>query len=890
MFLRPNTVAAWLVPAALALLTPNSPASTAPDLRLVTGSVRTPDPGGQTMGRARIVRALTPDELAAPMAFSVSLSMRDFDGLQARIAAGELVSAAEMEATYLPLRADYDRLADWLTSQGFTRTLADRVHTTVFVNGTVSGIARVFGVQFARVAVSDGEYTSAISEPSIPAELAPVVLSVNELQPEFRLRHIKAAPLPVPADLLDGFIYVTPDNVTSAYNIPAGATGAGQVIAIVGEAAIPFSDLSTFWSKTGVSQVAGNVTEINVNGGPSPVPSDSLIFETDLDVEWAGAVAPGARIRLYLSTNALENFTQISNDLPGFPTMSVISSSYGNTEGNDGTGTLRMYSQVTATLAAAGVSILSSSGDAGSNPNPNSGISAGGYQASAPLDVTYPASDPDVTGVGGSTVTFTGNWAYGGEVVWNQIVDPNNPSGANDSASGGGVSSFFAKPSWQTGGSVLAGQTMRCVPDVAAIADSDLSSVNVGQGFEPSTASDVGVLIYDSADGSGDKGDTGASGTSLACPIWAAVAALINQARAANGMGPIGLLNPHLYTLAGTSAFHDITSGNNGNYTAGPGYDLCTGLGSPNVANLITALAGPSVPQRLVNISARAEVETGANIVIAGFVVQGPASTSKDVLVRGIGPALTAFSVAGALASPVVSVYDSSMTLIASDTGWSNAPMAGSSSVGATFREATATDMAQTGAFALTAGSADSAMVLTLPVGNYTVQVSGLNSTSGVALAEVYELSTTVPEVLENISARSFVGTGSQVAISGFVVQGNKPAELLIRGVGPGLGAFGVSGTLAQPMLSLFDSSTTLIASDTGWGNAPVAGTSGVAASYRKATAADMSAVGAFSLTAGSADSAIVVTLPPGSYTAEVSGVGSTTGVALAEVYEIASP
>jgi kumamolisin len=880
MLSRPKT-AVWVVVAALATLVPDAQASTAPGARIVTGSVRTPDPGGLTMGRARIVRALTADELAAPMAFSVSLPMRDLEGLQARVAAGEQVSPAEMEATYLPPRADYERVAAWLAAQGFTLTLPDRLHMTVYANGTVSGIAQALGVQFARVAVSDGEYTSAISEPSVPADLAPLVLSVNELQPEFRLRHVTVAPTQVPNDLVDNFIYVTPDNVASAYNVPAGATGAGQIIAVVGEAGVPSSDLSTFWSTTNVAQVASNVTTINVNGGPGGNPSSSLVFETDLDVEWAGAMAPGARIRLYLANNALETFTQISNDLPDFPTMSVISSSYGNTEGSDGTGTLRMYSQMTAAFAAAGVSFVASSGDSGSNPN--SGISPGDYLASAPLGVSYPASDPSVTGVGGTTVNYTGSWSYTGEIVWNEI------NSSAPSASGGGVSSFFAKPSWQTGGPVLAAQTMRCVPDVAAISDADLSNVNLGSQFQPYTGSDVGVLIYDSAVGSGDNGNTAASGTSLSCPVWAAFAALINEARADNGMGPIGLLNPHLYALGGTSAFNDVTSGDNGAYSAGPGYDLCTGLGSPNMANLISALAGPTVPQRLANISARAEVETGSNILIAGFVIQGTAGTTKDVLVRGIGPALTAFNVAGALENPVVGVYDSGMALIASDTGWSNAPVAGTSSVGATFRQATAADMSSTGAFALTAGSGDSAIVLTLPVGNYTVQVSGLNSTSGVALAEVYELSTAVPEVLENISARSFVGTGSQVAISGFVVDGSQPAELLIRGVGPALGAYGVTGTLAQPMLAVYDSTMALIASDTGWGNAPVAGTSTVAATYRKATAADMSAVGAFALTAGSADCAIVVTLPPGSYTAEVSGVGSTTGVALAEVYEINS-
>jgi kumamolisin len=874
MLSRPKSAAACLTLAVLAFAASHALAATAADTRVLSGSVRLPDPGGQTMGKARIVRSLTPDELAAPLELSISLRMRDFAGLQARIAAGEQIPFPEMEARYLPLRSDYDRVTSWLAGQGLAQTIPDRVHMNVNVKGAVSAVSRTLSVQFARVAVPDGEFSSAITEPAMPSDLAALVLGVSGLQPQFRLRHIKATPLPMPSDLISNMIYVTPDNVNSAYNIPTNLTGSGQTIAIVGEAPVPDGDLASFFRTTNVAGNPNNVTTINVNGGPGANPDSSLVFETCLDVEWASAIAPSAQIRLYLSQNAIDGFQGIMNDLPGIPGMRVVSSSYGNTEANDD-GFLQVFSQTAAVFAAAGVSILASSGDAGSNPDGS--ISAGQYIVSAPLGVSYPASDPSVTGVGGTTINYSGNWDYSGEIVWNQIS-------ATSSASGGGVSSFFPKPSWQTGGSLLASETNRCVPDVSAISDADLTKVDLGQGFLPFTGNDIGVVIFNSGT------IEAASGTSLAAPVWAAVAALINQARASSGMGSIGLLNPHLYPLQGTSAFNDVTTGNNGFYNAGPGYDLPTGLGSPNVANLISALSGTAPAQRLVNISSRAEVETGANILIAGFVIHGPAGTTKNILVRGIGPALNAFSVAGALANPVVGVYDSGSTLIASNTGWSNAPTGGTSGVGATFRAATANDMSTTGAFALTAGAADSAMVLTLPVGSYTVQVSGANSTSGVALAEVYELDSSSAEVLQNISSRSFVGTGAQLAISGFVVHGGQSAQLLIRGIGPALNGFGLTGTLANPVVGVYDSNSVLIASNTGWSNAPVAGTSPVAASFRQATASDMTAFGAFSLTAGSADSAIVMVLPPGSYTAEVTGLGGTTGTVLAEVYEAPVP
>jgi len=855
--------------------------ASSPGARVLTGSVRLPGADGLSIGRARIVRAaLTPAELSAPLAFSVTLRMRDFAGLRDRLAGGGRVAGPEMEARYLPLRGDFDRVAAWLEAQGFTQTLRDPSHMSVFVRGRVADVARAFGVQFSRVAAADGEYTSAVSAPSLPEDLAAVVLSVNGLQPEFRLRPVGFPAGPAPRDVVSGAVYVTPNNLASAYNFPAGATGAGQIIAIVGEAPVMDSDLSDFWGATGIARAPASVTTIDVAPDPDPSPAAELTREADLDVEWAGALAPGAGIRLYLSNNVFNCFAQILIDAPSFPAMSVVSISFSDTEGAEGDDTLQAFSQEFAALAAQGMTVLSGSGDSGSNPTPGGG--PGTYDPTQPLAAQYPASDPSVTGVGGTAVNFTGNWVYAGEVVWNDIA-------ASKDASGGGVSSYFPKPAWQAGGALLAGETMRCVPDVAAISVGDLVNVTL-PGYEPYTYDGVGVLIVDNA----GMGKEYATGTSLACPVWAAITALANQARSAAGKGPIGLLNPYLYPLIGTGAFNGVTSGTNGAYTAGPGYNLCTGLGSPNVGNLIPALVNPGgagPARRLVNISTRAQVATGSNVTIAGIVIQGPGGTQKNILVRGVGPALTPLGVAGALAQPVLEVYDSAnpSALIASDAGWGNAPVAGTSSVAAAYRQATADDMSAVGAFALGAGSADSAMVLSLPPGAYTVQLSGMGGTTGVGLAEVYELDTGSPDVLVNISARCFVGTGAGVEIPGFVVKGSQPAQLLIRGVGPGLAAFGLTGTLAAPLIELKDSGGVLIASDNGWGNPPVAGASSVAASVRQATAADMSSAGAFAITPDSADSAMVVTLPPGSYTAVVSGAGGATGTCLAEVYQLAS-
>jgi hypothetical protein len=630
--------------------------------------------------------------------------------------------------------------------------------------------------------------------------------------------------------------------------------------------------------------VASNVATINVDT-PLSNPTSSQTSETDLDVEWAGALAPGAQIRLYLSsTNVLGCFEQIAEDQASYPTMSVLSVSYGATEGENGASVLQSFSQATSYMVSQGMTILAASGDSGSNPSATN-TGPGQYAATNPIGVAFPSSDPNVTGVGGTTIRFNGNWNNAGEIVWDQLASA-------QSGTGGGVSTVFAKPAWQTGGSVLSGQTMRCVPDVAAMSNADLSEVNIGPTYLPNTANDVGALVI-------VNGVAGSySGTSLATPIWAAVVAMINQARASAGLRPAGLLNPLIYPLVSSGAFYDTTSGTNGAYDAGPGYDLCTGLGSPDVANIVSALSTPAstLPaSRLIDISTRAQVGTGADILIAGIYVNGPAGTTKTLVVRGIGPALglAPFDIPGVLAQTVVGVYDSSSELIASNTGWANVPVAGTSPVLASYRSATAADMAQVGAFPLTTGSLDSAMVITLPLGSYTVELSGQASSTGIGLVEVYELNTNAPQTLFNLSSRCYVGSSAATtAYPGFVIQGTMPVQVLVRGLGPALvpSPFLITSAVPNPVITIYDANDLVIARNTGWGASPVSGTSPVVATFRKATSADFSTTGAFPLTAGSKDSAIVITLPPGNYTAQVTDSGGATGPALAEVYELVGP
>jgi inosine/xanthosine triphosphate pyrophosphatase family protein len=258
-------------------------------------------------------------------------------------------------------------------------------------------------------------------------------------------------------------------------------------------------------------------------------------------------------------------------------------------------------------------------------------------------------------------------------------------------------------------------------------------------------------------------------------------------------------------------------------------------------------------------------VGTGAQIEIVGFVISGPAGSTEQVLIRGDGPSIDSFGVTGVLEDPVLTLFDSGGNQIATNTGWSSGSNASQIAAAG----------ASVGAFALVAGELDSALLLNLAPGAYTAQVSGLNGTSGIALAEVYQVGTSNANLI-NISTRAFVGTNAAVEIAGLVVQGAQPVTVLVRAVGPTLAQFSVGGVLAQPTLSVIDASGNTVATNTGWSTN----------SNAAAIATEAAAVGAFSLPSGSADCALLLTLQPGNYTAIVSGVGGTSGIALVEAYK----
>jgi hypothetical protein len=269
--------------------------------------------------------------------------------------------------------------------------------------------------------------------------------------------------------------------------------------------------------------------------------------------------------------------------------------------------------------------------------------------------------------------------------------------------------------------------------------------------------------------------------------------------------------------------------------------------------------------ERLANVSTRALAGSGARTLIAGFAING--TTPKDVLVRASGPALTLFGVPGILPNPRLRIFKDATALFENDD-WS---------IGGSVPQISAA-AARVGAFPLGIGSLDATLLVRLDPGSYTAQVSNAAVAAGVALVEVYDASfgSIGAQKLINVSTRADVGTGGDILIVGVVVAGTAPKKLLIRGIGPALAAFDVSGALAAPRLQLYRGSQ-LLRENTSWS----AGTDAAL------IAAAALRVGAFALPDGSKDCALLLYLAPGSYTAQISGVANTTGVALVEVYEV---
>jgi predicted Zn-dependent protease len=274
--------------------------------------------------------------------------------------------------------------------------------------------------------------------------------------------------------------------------------------------------------------------------------------------------------------------------------------------------------------------------------------------------------------------------------------------------------------------------------------------------------------------------------------------------------------------------------------------------GAPTPTPTPSPSATPAIPSRLVNISTRVLVGVGDDVLIGGFIIQG--NQLKKVILRAIGPSLTADGVTGALQDPQIELHDSTGALLDSNDNWQDSLDAG---------EIIASTIAPS-------DPREAAIVARLAPGNYTVIISGVNNTSGIGLVEAYTLDTSASHAA-NISTRGRVGAGEDALIGGFIVGGNTPKKIIVRALGPSLGTSNSVGVLANPLVELHDSTGQLLAMNDDWNSGSQA--SEIIASGIPPT--------------NPLESALIATLAPGNYTAVVRGADGGAGLALVEIYDL---
>jgi uncharacterized protein (TIGR03437 family) len=465
---------------------------------------------------------------------------------------------------------DHSQVVAWLHSEGFSIDETARARNWIMFSGTAAQVQQALHTAIHRYEVNGEKHFANTSDPAVPAALAGVVggfEGLHDFQP-------KPSPRTVTPDYNSGSThYLVPADYATIYDIgplySAGIDGTGVNIGIVGDTQLLLGDIQSFRSKYGLP---ANDPK-SVLAGTNPGLSTGYLAEADLDIQWAGAVAPGATIYYYYSTSFITSVAAAVNA----NLVHMISISYGGSELDY---SALAYQPIFQQANAQGITVFASSGDSGAANYPDSSS----FSRFGPA-VSWPASYPEVTAVGGTQFN-EGTGAY-----WAATNGSDSSSALSYipeiawSGGGGGASAIFSKPAWQAGPGVPPDQA-RDLPDISMAA----------------SCHDAFVIVY--------EGTTinGICGTSASAPPMAGVIALLNHSLVGAGQlsrPGLGNINPQLYRLAQSAptAFHDITSGGNTvtctqgspgcssgtfGYLAGPGYDLATGIGSIDVNNFVT--------------------------------------------------------------------------------------------------------------------------------------------------------------------------------------------------------------------------------------------------------------------------------------------------------------
>ena len=540
---------------------------------------------------------------------------------------------------------DLGKVSAWLTAQGFVVTKVARGGGYVRFSGTVAQAEQAFHTEIHTVSLNGEQHVANVTAAKLPAAIAAVASGVgglDDFRPKPRHRQTlvpgSATPLYTTAA---GAHQMAPGDFYTIYDvgslISSSVTGTGVTIAVAGQADISLSDVAAFRTAAGL---ANNVPTVTLYGSDPGSAVAGDVIEAEMDVEWAGAVAPGASILYLNSVDAIDDSLTEAIDGTVAP---IVTTSYGACEADLGTSALAYYSQLLQMASAQGMTVTAASGDDGATDcDVNVGSAVDG------LAVDFPASSPQVTGVGGTqfdegsgTYWYASNGANAGsamtyipEVVWNA------DNGAGLDASGGGESDYFAKPTWQVGNGVP-NDYSRDVPDVA------LSASITHDGYLICVGSDC-TNGFTNASGGVDV----AGGTSIGAPTFAGLLALVEQKAGVR----LGNVNPTIYALAGSGygidVFHDVISGTNASpctagsvdcpvggaigFAANAGYDLATGWGSVDAYNLVNDWAsvtaapvtGGVVPTVTTLAGSAISVTAGTSIVFNTTVAAGTTAST----------------------------------------------------------------------------------------------------------------------------------------------------------------------------------------------------------------------------------------------------------------------
>jgi hypothetical protein len=628
------------------------------------------------------------------------------------------ITPAEYASRFGLSQNDLANVANWLQSQGFTINNISPAGNSIVFSGSAVEVEQAFRTEMHSYLVDGESHFANSTSPSLPASLSIMVVGIQGLHNFFP--HAKSVQTPVAPDFTSsqsGNHYLAPLDFDTIYNVtPLNITGAGEKIAVVGQTAIFYpgssaasvsaasNDIALFRAAAGLSAINLTIDCVSATQSYCTQFNTSDEPEADIDVEWSGAIAPSASIIFVTDPqngvfNALEKAIT-TNVAP------IISISYGTCEAYTTSGGVPLQDKTTATTLQnpyvqeanmQGETVIAAAGDDGAADCDTTTTSAThGLQADIPSDI------PEVTAMGGTefngdvaasctsgscnaTTYWTGTsgtdvvnsaLSYIPEIVWND----DSLSGATTfSASGGGFSEIFAKPSWQTTlttpADTAAGivTTQRDVPDLA------LASSPNHDGYLICTQVFSGSTPQGSWCSSGFRNSSGNlkvyGGTSFAAPTFAGVLALIEQKASSTGYGN---LNKTLYSLAAvpatySSAFHDIITGNNMDpctapsqncpagtthigFTAGVGYDLASGLGSINATNLANALTlatttttvgfSPSTVTTGVTVTLTATVSPSTATGTVTFTIDG-VTGSPVTLSSGVATTTTVFTTGG---------------------------------------------------------------------------------------------------------------------------------------------------------------------------------------------------------------------------------------------------